>query len=127
MSSVAELLSEATNKLRSEAARVEKLIADKERELEPLRLQLADLQAAIARVEGRPATGSPLGSRAPRGHNRKLILEFLQSNPDAKARTIAEATGIASATTYATLAKLVQDGRVSKRSKGGNVVFRVTK
>src|SRR4051794_28130359 len=119
MADVKQLLDEASAKLRHEAESLRSTIAEREsaleRELAPLRSQLGQLDDAIARIGGRPtATKPPQGARAPRGHNKRLILEALRGSQGITPIEIAAQTGIAKPTTYATLAQLAKDGEIQK-------------
>jgi len=131
MTNVDKLLGEATAKLDAEAQKLRLTIDDKERrlreELAPLRAQLGEIEDAIARIEGKPRK-SPQASdtRAPRGQNRKLILDALKAKPGSTGSAVAAATGIAKPTAYATLAKLVKDGLVAKKQTEAGVLYRPT-
>lgn len=126
MTDVQQLLEEASAPLKRQADHLRQTIADREAALEaelaPKRSELRELEAAIARIMGTPTPGSASG-RAPRGHNRHLIIDYVAANPLATPMQISAATQIASATVYATLAKLVQDGRLVKIEKDGRVAY----
>ncbi len=129
MTDVTGLVAEATAKLRAEAERLRTEIEQKERgledELAPMRLQLGELDQAIARIEGKPVQASGTRSsqrRAPRGRNRDVILGYLTDHPSARPTEIAEATAIKKPTAYATLAKLVEDGLLEKKAEGADGV-----
>ena len=66
MPDVQQLLNDASAKLRHEADAIQATIAEKEalfrREVDPLRTQLGELDAAIARIEGKPTSSSDTGS-----------------------------------------------------------------
>jgi DNA-binding transcriptional ArsR family regulator len=129
---VHKLIEDATAKLKSEAEWLRKAIGAKEQalrdELGPVRAQLAELDEAIARIEGTTIQPAPSGSssRAPRGHNRNLILNYLAGHEDASAKDITEGTQITSTTVFATLAKLTQDGLVDKNTDGDRVTHALT-
>jgi len=111
-----DVLREATATIRREADELRRVIGEKQQafhdEVDPLQEQLDTLEEAVARIEGRADQRS---SRAPRGHNRRAILDVLRGNPGRTAAEVAEATGISKATVQATLAKLAIDGLVAKR------------
>ncbi len=125
---VQDLVAEATAKLRAEAERLRAEIKQREKALQdevaPIRAQLRELDEAIARIEGTPGRALVQESkRAPRGHNRKLILEFLGKNPGAKPTEVAEATSISKPTVYATLAKLEHDGLLAKSDQADGIRY----
>lgn len=130
MTDVKDLVAEATAKLRKEAEFLREAIAKKEQaladELAPARAQLAQLDDAIARIEGKPVRTSHGSTRAPRGHNRKLILDALNAKSGMTAAEIAKATRISQPTVFATLAKLEQDGLVEKDPTGSRVAHSLT-
>lgn len=113
-----DVLREATATIRREADELRRVIGEKQQafhdEVDPLQEQLDALEEAVARIEGRSDQRSSSG-RAPRGHNRRAILDVLRGNPGRTAAEVAEATGISKATVQATLAKLAIDGLVAKR------------
>src|SRR4051812_32637712 len=126
MPDVQQLLDEASAKLRHEADALRATIAEKEhafeREVDPLRTQLGELDAAIARIEGKPTsapasdTDPPKSPRAPRGQNKHRILSVLAEGTALSPAQLAAETGIAKPTIYATLAKLAGDAEVRKES-----------
>ena len=71
-------------------------------------------QSGQRRRSGGRAPASRPRRRAPRGENRRRILDAVEQNPSASARDIATATGIARPTVATTLAKLVRDGELAK-------------
>src|SRR5215208_3716623 len=101
MPDVQQLLSDASAKLRHEADAVRAAIAEKEdafhREVDPLSSLLGELNAAIARIEGKPTSSSDTvrakGRRAPRGQNKELIHEALSGGDALSPIQIAERTG----------------------------------
>ncbi|MCW2999166.1 MAG: hypothetical protein JWN65_2715 [Solirubrobacterales bacterium] len=126
MTDVKQLLDDTTAKLRTEADKLEARIDKREREvadeLQPLRAELAEIRDAIARIEGTSPRSSS-GTRAPRGHNRRLLLDAVADTPERTGSELAAATGIPTATAYATLAKLAKDGLVVKNDREGRVTY----
>jgi DNA-binding transcriptional ArsR family regulator len=72
----------------------------------------AGSSAAPRRVAARTSTG-----RAPRGQNRRLILEAIKNEPKT-AGDVAKETGIGRPTVSTTLTKLVSDGAAVKAKRG---------
>ena len=69
-------------------------------------------RSATARRAARTSTG-----RAPRGQNRRLILEAIKDEPKT-AGDVAKETGIGRPTVSTTLTKLVSDGAAVKAKRG---------
>lgn len=127
MAAAAEFLEEAASKVRSRLDEVSTTIAEIEarvsEEVEPLRRERSELEEALDRITGR-------GSRAPRrraptrtqrGKNQEAILTTLgteQMSPG----DVAEKTGIAQNVVYNTLARLAEQGAVTKVPIGGGRV-----
>jgi hypothetical protein len=134
MPDVQQLLNDASAKLRHEADAIRATIAEKEasfrREVDPLRTTLGELDAAIARIEGKPTsssdTGTAKGQRAPRGQNKQRIHDALAAGVALSPVQIAERTGIAKPTIYATLAKLASDGEIRKESTADGVRYQAS-
>lgn len=127
---IQQTTSEALSRLQGEADKLQAQIAAKEeahhRELEPLRADLAKLETAISQLRGdRPQSTRAPSERAPRGHNRTLILDYLQASPDSTAAEVTDGTAISKATVHATLHKLHRDGVVSKDHTDRGVVWRL--
>jgi predicted Rossmann fold nucleotide-binding protein DprA/Smf involved in DNA uptake len=110
-------------------------LSELEQQLAPLVDEAEQLRTAIARLEAiEPRTGrsrsanggqrsgrrsaarTPKG-RAPRGQNRRLILEALSDTPKT-AGDVAKETGIGRPTVSTTLTKLVSDGAAVKANRG---------
>jgi hypothetical protein len=135
MPDVQQLLNDASAKLRHEADAIRATIAEKEasfhREVDPLRTQLGELDAAIARIEGKPTSSSDTDvgtrKRAPRGQNKQRIHDALATGDALSPVQIAERTGIPKPTIYATLAKLASDGEIHKQSTSEGVRYRTSK
>ena len=134
MPDVQQLLNDASAKLRDEADAVRATITEKEdalrREVDPLRTLLSELDAAIARIEGKPTsrsgTRTAKGQRAPRGQNRERILDALATSDALSPIQIAERTGIPKPTVYATLAKLADEGEITKESTADGVRYQAS-
>jgi DNA invertase Pin-like site-specific DNA recombinase len=113
-------------------------VADLEAQIAPLADEAEQLRTAIARLEAieppaggrrtRAATaakGAPAGrrarssngQRAPRGQNRRAILEAIK-NEAKTAGDVAKETGIGRPTVSTTLTKLVSDGAAVKAKRG---------
>lgn len=74
-------------------------------------------EPAPATQRARPRRGRTHASsrkRAPRGHNRQLIVEFLKSNGPTAASQIAKQTGVNRAVVYSNLTAMVESGEVSQ-------------
>ena len=64
--------------------------------------------------------------RAPRGENRRRVLELVEERPGVTAGEVAQSTGIARPTVASTLAKLASDGALERvQQPGGGVGFRL--
>jgi DNA invertase Pin-like site-specific DNA recombinase len=110
-------------------------LADLDEQIAPLADEAEQLRTAIARLEAiepgglrrRPAPNgdgragrSPRAratGRAPRGQNRRLILEAITAEAKT-AGDVAKATGIGRPTVSTTLTKLVSDGAAVKAKRG---------
>jgi DNA invertase Pin-like site-specific DNA recombinase len=113
-------------------------VADLEAQIAPLADEAEQLRTAIARLEAieppargrrtRSATGAKgapagrgarpsNGQRAPRGQNRRAILEAIK-NEAKTAGDVAKETGIGRPTVSTTLTKLVSDGAAVKAKRG---------
>ena len=96
---------------------------------QPLLREREQLQEALAkppfadRPQPRPATKGTSArksrTRAPRGANREAILSVVGERPGVSATEIADVTKISRAVTYNTLAKLVQQGQLTKTELPG--------
>lgn len=119
-----EVMQEAATAVRRELDRLREELANREREFEhgvaPLRSDIVDLEAALARMEGRQPDSK--SGRAPRGHNRTAIARALAEGQPLTANEVAAATGISKATVQATLAKLTHDGIVEKKRAPRGVI-----
>ena len=83
-----------------------------ESDQDPLVAALTDGEAGTRRGAARTSTG-----RAPRGQNRRLILEAIKDQPKT-AGDVAKETGIGRPTVSTTLTKLVSDGAAVKAKRG---------
>ena len=110
-------------------------LSELEQQLAPLVDEAEQLRTAIARLEAiEPATGANRSvnrggrgarrgaartptTRAPRGQNRRLILEAIRDAPKT-AGDVAKQTGIGRPTVSTTLTKLVSDGAAVKANRG---------
>ncbi|MGZ6671011.1 MAG: winged helix-turn-helix domain-containing protein [Solirubrobacteraceae bacterium] len=112
-------------------------LSELEEQIAPLADEAEQLRTAIARLEaiepggagrraraangGRAATtrrGARTSTgRAPRGQNRRLILEAIRNEPKT-AGDVAKETGIGRPTVSTTLTKLVSDGAAVKAKRG---------
>jgi predicted Rossmann fold nucleotide-binding protein DprA/Smf involved in DNA uptake len=110
-------------------------LSELEQQLAPLVDEAEQLRTAIARLEAiEPATGASRSAnrgaggarrgaartptaRAPRGQNRRLILEAIRDAPKT-AGDVAKQTGIGRPTVSTTLTKLVSDGAAVKANRG---------
>jgi CRP-like cAMP-binding protein len=112
-------------------------LSELEEQIAPLADEAEQLRTAITRLEaiepsgarraraangGRSATARRTGARtstgrAPRGENRRLILEAIKSEPKT-AGDVAKETGIGRPTVSTTLTKLVSDGAAVKAKRG---------
>jgi CRP-like cAMP-binding protein len=112
-------------------------VADLEEQIAPLADEAEQLRSAIAKLEAiepagarrrapsttrrqrapsrRPATQS--NARAPRGQNRRAILEAIKDEAKT-AGDVAKETGIGRPTVSTTLTKLVSDGAAVKAKRG---------
>ena len=113
--------------------------AELEKQIAPLADEAEQLRTAITRLEaiepggcGTPRPRAANGSRgatarrgaartstgrAPRGQNRRLILEAIKDQPKT-AGDVAKETGIGRPTVSTTLTKLVSDGAAVKAKRG---------
>ena len=112
-------------------AELEAQIAPLADEAEQLRTAITRLEAIEPRGSGRraraangargatPRRGAARTStgRAPRGQNRRLILEAIKNEPKT-AGDVAKETGIGRPTVSTTLTKLVSDGAAVKAKRG---------
>jgi len=126
---VAEEIRERAAQLREELAERERLYRE---ETQPLRDELARLDAALRAMspesgEPRPAgSAAPPRARAPRGQNRERILAVVVERAGVSAAEVAQVTGIAPGTVATTLAKLASaDEVVREQLPGGGVGFRL--
>jgi len=91
-----------------------------------------DLNAQLRKARGRAGVGlkeimrkgsakrNAAGTRAPRGHNQRLILEALKTTPGMSAKEVASATGIAETTVTPTVFTMTKNGLLAKKkSKDG--------
>ena len=69
-----------------------------------------------------PGRGRSASGRAPRGENRRRLLEALADRPGATAAQLAQVTGIARPTAASTLAKLAADAHVRRVELPGGAV-----
>jgi CRP-like cAMP-binding protein len=113
-------------------------LSELEEQIAPLADEAEQLRTAITRLEaiepggsgrrtraanGARATTTRRGAartstgRAPRGENRRLILEAIKSEPKT-AGDVAKETGIGRPTVSTTLTKLVSDGAAVKAKRG---------
>jgi DNA-binding IclR family transcriptional regulator len=108
-------------------------LSELEEQIAPLADEAEQLRTAITRLEAiepggsgrraRAPTGSRRGAartstgRAPRGQNRRLILEAIKDQPKT-AGDVAKETGIGRPTVSTTLTKLVSDGAAVKAKRG---------
>jgi DNA invertase Pin-like site-specific DNA recombinase len=112
-------------------------LGELEEQIAPLADEAEQLRTAIARLEaiepggsvrgGRTANGRSATARrgaartstgrAPRGENRRLILEAIKAEPKT-AGDVAKETGIGRPTVSTTLTKLVSDGAAVKAKRG---------
>jgi DNA invertase Pin-like site-specific DNA recombinase len=112
-------------------------LSELEEQIAPLADEAEQLRTAIARLEaiepggaGRRARAANGGrgatarrgartstGRAPRGQNRRLILEAIKDEPKT-AGDVAKETGIGRPTVSTTLTKLVSDGAAVKAKRG---------
>jgi DNA invertase Pin-like site-specific DNA recombinase len=110
-------------------------LAELDEQIAPLADEAEQLRTAIARLEAIEPGGSrrrpaPNGDgrarrapraratgRAPRGQNRRLILEAISTEAKT-AGDVAKATGIGRPTVSTTLTKLVSDGAAVKAKRG---------
>jgi DNA invertase Pin-like site-specific DNA recombinase len=111
-------------------------LAELDAQIAPLADEAEQLRTAIARLESiepgaarrRTANGARAASgrrraprtptgRAPRGENRRLILEAIKNEPKT-AGDVAKETGIGRPTVSTTLTKLVSDGAAVKAERG---------
>jgi hypothetical protein len=111
-------------------------VADLEKQIAPLADEAQQLRSAIAKLEAiepagvrrrapsatgrrrasaRPATRT--NARAPRGQNRRAILEAIKDEAKT-AGDVAKETGIGRPTVSTTLTKLVSDGAAVKAKRG---------
>jgi DNA-binding transcriptional ArsR family regulator len=116
----------------------ERRVADLEAQIAPLADEAQQLRSAIAKLDaiepaqrrrGRPSANgakraparrrvAPAGSaRAPRGQNRRAILEAIRDEAKT-AGDVAKETGIGRPTVSTTLTKLVSDGAAVKAKRG---------
>ena len=110
-------------------------LSELEQQLAPLVDEAEQLRTAIARLEaiepgtgrsrsangdrarGRRSAARTARGRAPRGQNRRLILEAIRDAPRT-AGDVAKETGIGRPTVSTTLTKLVSDGAAVKAKRG---------
>ena len=125
------VIRDAVDSWKSRLAELEKEIAPLADEAEQLRTAIARLEAiepsgagrrgrtsnASKRATGRRGAARTSTGRAPRGQNRRLILEAIKSQPKT-AGDVAKETGIGRPTVSTTLTKLVSDGAAVKAKRG---------
>ena len=125
------VIRDAVDSWKSRLAELEKEIAPLADEAEQLRTAIARLEAIEPSGAGRRGRTSTAGKRAtarrgaartstgraPRGQNRRLILEAIKSQPKT-AGDVAKETGIGRPTVSTTLTKLVSDGAAVKAKRG---------
>lgn len=113
--------------------RARSLLEERRTELET---ELAQIQAALSGLGGKPAPtkrgpGRPRKSTGPSGKKRRSrrggtraehALGHLSANPGASAPEIAQALGIKPNYVYRVMGELEKDGRVSKRGRGYHAV-----
>jgi CRP-like cAMP-binding protein len=132
---MATTLDRVAEDIRERAEHVRRELAERERayraETQQLRDELARLDGALRAMseDAEPAEGTARRSsapRAPRGENRAKVLGVIAERSGVSAAEIAQATGIASATVYSTLAKLTQaDEVVKEQLPSGTVGYRL--
>jgi sugar-specific transcriptional regulator TrmB len=127
---------------------LDRITADIDRRLTELRSafdeheRLVKARAALG-ANGRPRTPSTTverttgrtrrapakspGQRAPRGENRRRILDVVAERPGVSVAEIASVTGVKKTVTYATLSKLTADGLAEKVEVGSTTGYRVPK
>ena len=126
------VIRDAVDSWKSRLAELEKEIAPLADEAEQLRTAIARLEAIEPSGAGRRGRNTANGSRgatarrraartstgrAPRGQNRRLILEAIKNQPKT-AGDVAKETGIGRPTVSTTLTKLVSDGAAVKAKRG---------
>jgi len=133
---MATTLDRVAEDIRQRAEQVREELAERERvyraETQQLRDELARLEGALRAMsqdgtaaESRARRASE--RRAPRGENKAKIRRLVSERSGVSAAEIAHATGIASATVYSTLAKLVQaDEVVKEQLPSGTVGYRLS-
>jgi ribosomal protein S25 len=108
--------------------RIQRDIRERLGELRPLVSEYEQLRRAMEALEATPAerdpaaakpgaTASPRRQRAPAGTNRDRVLAAVQSNPNATASQIAEASGVKRTVVYGVLRRLTDDGVIEKRGQ----------
>ncbi len=126
---MSDVIADLRRDLQQRLKDIERQLAD----VQPLVAEQEKIRAALARPpfssSARPATRGTSArkarTRAPRGANREAILSVVDGRPGATASEIADVTKISRAVTYNTLAKLVQQGRLSKTDlPGGQTGYR---
>jgi hypothetical protein len=114
-------------------SRIRSEIDERLTELRPLVEEIPRLEVALAALRRGGSQGdSPprrarrrtqpnrVGpKRAPRGANRKALLEAVERRPGASAAELASVTGIKLATARTTLSSLVKGGAVTRDAVGG--------
>lgn len=106
-------------------AQIQRDIERRLKELAPLIEEKEKLEAVLAALTGEKANGATSSRgraasrapyaggrtrRAPRGANRKAILEVVGQRPGISAREVAELTGIAKPTVHTTISQLKRKG-----------------
>src|SRR3954453_21703975 len=124
------VIRDAVDTWKRRLSELEEQIAPLADEAEQLRTAITRLEAIEPRGSGRRARATKGGrgaaarratrtstGRAPRGQNRRLILEAIKDQPKT-AGDVAKETGIGRPTVSTTLTKLVSDGAAVKADRG---------
>ena len=134
---MASTIEQVTREIRERAEQVRTELQAKEeayrRETAGLRQELSRLEAALTNLTGqvgaperRAASRATSARRAPRGQNKAAILKVVSERAGVSPGEIASATGIASATVYSTVNKLLHQGEVEQvELPGGQKGYRI--
>ena len=111
------VIRDAVDTWKRRLSELEEQIAPLADEAEQLRTAITRLEAIEPRGSGRRGAARTSTGRAPRGQNRRLILEAIKNQPKT-AGDVARETGIGRPTVSTTLTKLVSDGAAVKAERG---------
>ena len=81
----------------------------------------ARLENTLAALKGQDSSPAPARERAPRGENRKKILDAIGDRPGVSTAEVAEVTGVGLSTVRTTISALKREGHVEDEPSTGGV------